>query len=98
NNIEHMKRLNNLSIFDSIKSLLVTLVAVTALNAQDVKQGVRLIDVEKYTEARNFFENLVKSNPKNADAYYWLGKLDIKEGKTDQAQAESYTLLYVLGV
>ncbi|MCU7499255.1 MAG: tetratricopeptide repeat protein [Bacteroidota bacterium] len=83
-----MKRLNNLSIFDSIKSLLVTLVAVTALNAQDVKQGVRLIDVEKYTEARNFFENLVKSNPKNADAYYWLGKLDIKEGKTDQAQAD----------
>ncbi|MCU7496079.1 MAG: tetratricopeptide repeat protein [Ignavibacteria bacterium] len=83
-----MKRLNNLSILDSIKFVLVTLVAVTALNAQDVKQGIRLIDVEKYTEARNFFDNLIKSNPKNADAYYWLGKLDIKEGKTDQAQAD----------
>lgn len=83
-----MKRLNNLSLADTIKLIIVTLVAVSALNAQDIKQGVRLLNVEKYTEARNFLDNLVKSNPKNAEAYYYLGKLDIKEGKTDQAQAD----------
>ncbi|HEX2866501.1 MAG TPA: tetratricopeptide repeat protein [Ignavibacteriales bacterium] len=83
-----MKRLNNLSLLDSVKLIFITLLAFTALNAQDLNQGIRLIKVGKYTEARNFFDNLVKTNPKNADAYYWLGKLDAKEGKVDQAQAE----------
>lgn len=83
-----MKRLNKLSLKNCLQFLFITIAAVSTITAQNLDQGKRMINVEKYKEARSIFENQVKANPKDANAYFYLGKLDIIENKLDAAQAD----------
>lgn len=42
--------------------------------AQNVQEGVNHFYAERYQSAKSLFEKLVSSNPKNAEAVYWLGQ------------------------
>src|SRR5262249_41912750 len=48
-----------------------------------------LVAVGKPAESRDVSDAVLKDNPQVSPAYYWLGRADAAEGKTDQA-AERY--------
>ena len=56
------------------------------LNAQTIDEGIKLIDLERYNDAKAAFESVIKNNPKNApEAYYYLGELSIADSQFTQA-------------
>lgn len=69
-----------------IMVLLISFIA-NPLIAQTVEQGIKLIELEKFKEAKTNFESIVKSNPKKAaDAYFYLGNLSILDSQYVEAQ------------
>jgi tetratricopeptide (TPR) repeat protein len=56
------------------------------LRAQTIDQGIKLIDLERYKDAKAAFESVAKNNPKDApEAYYYLGELSIADSQITQA-------------
>ncbi|MEI7811321.1 MAG: tetratricopeptide repeat protein [Ignavibacteria bacterium] len=81
-----MKKLKKIPVSKYFIILAFLFLSNSLLKAQSVEHGLKAIDYEKYKEARIIFENLTRDNPKDADAFYYLGKLDIMEGKVGAAQ------------
>ncbi|HVZ98397.1 MAG TPA: tetratricopeptide repeat protein [Chitinophagaceae bacterium] len=44
------------------------------LFAQNIEDGKKFLDYEKYSSAYNIFSKLVAANPNDAEATYWLGQ------------------------
>lgn len=51
-------------------------------------QGLILWNAGKTAEAKKQFEEVVKANPNDAEAHYWLGMANLNEGKLPEAAAE----------
>ncbi len=47
--------------------------------AKFFKKGQAAYEKGNLTEARLAFKNMLQLNPKSADAYYWLGKVELKD-------------------
>jgi tetratricopeptide (TPR) repeat protein len=56
-----------------------------ALQAQTVEQGARQIYYQRYVSAENTFSQLVKQDPNNSTAWYYLEKDYLLENKLDEA-------------
>ncbi|MEI6946775.1 tetratricopeptide repeat protein [Paraflavisolibacter sp. H34] len=56
--------------------------------AQNVQEGKKHLNAERYQSAKEVFEKLLAANPKNAEASYWLGQTYIK--MKDSATAVSH--------
>jgi len=70
-----------------VKMFLALLLSFNIFNAQTLEQGIKLMEVEKYKEAKSVFENITKTNPKDAaSAYFNLGKLSIIDSQVVEAK------------
>lgn len=67
--------------------IVVALLAGNALFAQSVDQGKKFYYYKRYKSAREQFEKVLASNPKNDDAIYWLGQTLIDAKDTTDARA-----------
>jgi tetratricopeptide (TPR) repeat protein len=70
-----------------VKTILALLLSFNIFNAQTLEQGIKLMEVEKYKEAKTVFENIANTKPKEASsAYFNLGKLSLIDAKVDEAK------------
>ncbi|MGE5681444.1 MAG: tetratricopeptide repeat protein [Bacillota bacterium] len=79
-----------MNLFTVLKYSLIIVAYVfsaSILRAQSIEDAQKLVEVEKFNEARKVYEGLVQKNPNKPEPYFYLGKLDIIEGKIDAAQA-----------
>lgn len=53
--------------------------------AQDVAQGIKMIDTERYEKAGAIFKSLIASAPQDAKNYYYLGSIYLLQSKSDSA-------------
>ncbi len=60
--------------------------AVFQLQAQDITTGLRSLDVEKFEEAKAFFQARINSEPLNSINYYLAGEAALRSGKTEEAK------------
>ena len=58
----------------SLFVLVALVVAGSSLFAQSVEEGRKFYYYERYESAKNQFEKVLQSNPKNEEAIYWLGQ------------------------
>lgn len=58
----------------------------SAARAENIKDGIKLIDKEKFDAARAFFGDLVKKEPKNPEAFYYLAEVYANELNYDTAK------------
>ena len=56
------------------------------ISAQSIDDGRKLLNYEKLTSARQAFQKITASDPKNAQAIYWLGQVYITQDKLDSAK------------
>ena len=56
------------------------------LMAQSFNDGLRAIDFEKYEQAREIFQKLVKKEPTNGENYYYLGQAYLNLINPDSAE------------
>ncbi|HUM65863.1 MAG TPA: tetratricopeptide repeat protein, partial [Chitinophagaceae bacterium] len=70
----------------SIGFLVAGLFAISTLQAQSIKDGVKDLYAERYKSAKATFEKLLASNPNNIEAIYWLGQTHIEMGDTTDAK------------
>ncbi len=73
-----MNRTINMLIAGSLMSI--------AAQAQTLQDGLRALDFDKYESARNIFDQLTKSEPKNGDNWYYLGQSYLNLYKEDSAK------------
>lgn len=61
--------------------LLVSLVLYVNLFAVNdgIKNGVQLFEAGELEKAKEFFENFVKENSENSEAFYYLGRILFEE-------------------
>ncbi|RJP67375.1 MAG: hypothetical protein C4539_10230 [Ignavibacteriales bacterium] len=70
-----------------VKTFLALLFIANIFNAQTLEHGIKLMEVEKYKEAKSVFESIANTNPKEASsAYFNLGKLSLIDAKVDAAK------------
>lgn len=62
------------------------LFALAALAQSDLNNGKALLQQGKIVEALGELQKAVKTFPKNADAWYWLGEAYLQSGKPDSAE------------
>lgn len=58
---------------------------VGLLNAQNLKDGLKLIERERFDDAKLFFKNYIDKNQSSADAYYYLGEAYFTDTEYDSA-------------
>lgn len=51
-----------------------SLLVAGLVNAQNIDEGKKFLYYEKYTSAKNVFQQLLTANPGNEEAAYWLGQ------------------------
>ena len=66
---------------------LFTLLSISSIvSAAGIDDGRKLLNYERLTSARQTFQQVVASDPKNAQAIYWLGQVYIAQDKLDSAK------------
>jgi len=66
---------------------LFTLLSISSIvSAAGIDDGRKLLNYERLTSARQSFQQVVASDPKNAQAIYWLGQVYIAQDKLDSAK------------
>ncbi|MBA3647173.1 MAG: tetratricopeptide repeat protein [Chitinophagales bacterium] len=66
--------------------VLIFLLAVSAVKAQSLTDGIKAIDYENYASARNIFKKLIAQQPSEGKNYYYLGQAYDNLGKRDSAR------------
>jgi tetratricopeptide (TPR) repeat protein len=66
---------------------LTILIAGSAALAQNIEEGKKLMNYEKYISAQGVFSSLVSANANNIDAVYWLGQAMIANNNLAGAKA-----------
>ncbi len=69
-----------------ILSFLTSLSVYTIVSAQSIDDGKKFLYYERFTSAKQLFQKLVASNPKDAQAVYWLGQTYIFNSQLDSAK------------
>jgi tetratricopeptide (TPR) repeat protein len=71
-------------IFILLNCLVITAMG-TAKNESGLEQGIRLFDEQKYDEAKKIFEQIVHENPKNSEAFGYIGQIYLIKGDYDNS-------------
>lgn len=69
-----------------IASIFLLLSASMCLSQHPVDQGKQLFHGGKYGEAKSIFEQVLRSDPHNAEANYFLGRIYFESGDFDEAE------------
>lgn len=59
------------------------------MNAQSIQEGIKYLESDQYSKAKNTFEKLAAQSP-SADNYYYLGAYYLSISKPDLEQASQY--------
>ena len=59
-------------------ALLALLLGLSAANAQTLSEGLKYLENENYTSARETFEAIARNDPKNASIYYYIGEVSYR--------------------
>ncbi len=70
-----------------ILSLFSLITISTLVSAQNVNDGIKLLNYGRYTSAKQTLQKVVASNPKDPVAIYWLGQAYISAKQLDSAKA-----------
>lgn len=71
------------------KSILaIALLISSHVFSQTVEQGLKYIDIERYTSAKNEFNKVLEKSPNDANALYYLGDLALRDN--DLTKAKEY--------
>lgn len=62
------------------------LISTTAIKAQDLETAKKMIDAEKYENAKNMLKSIVDANPSNGKATFLLGTVYLKQNIEDSAK------------
>lgn len=54
--------------------------------AQTIQEGIAALESDKLNKATQIFNNLIRTNPNNAEAYFYLGNVYIETEKADSAK------------
>jgi tetratricopeptide (TPR) repeat protein len=66
--------------------LLIILLAANITNAQgDLKKGIEIFEKKNYYGAKKFFNDYLSTNPDQAEAYFYLGRIAMEEKDLEQA-------------
>ncbi|HEX5151514.1 MAG TPA: tetratricopeptide repeat protein [Parafilimonas sp.] len=66
---------------------LFTLLSISSIvSAQSIDDGKKFLIYERFTSAKQVFQKLIASDPKNAQAIYWLGQAYIANDQLDSAK------------
>lgn len=82
-----MKRISRKLIFRVLLLNALLFLAVGMGNAQDLNTAQKLTLSERYEEADNVYESLLKSDPKNSDVYFYYGENILKNYLSDTLSA-----------
>ena len=74
----HIARIFLLSFLHLILSSL-------AYTQNDIKEGIKLFEENKFSEARTFFESFTKANTENDSAFFYLGRIYFNQSDYDKA-------------
>ena len=55
-------------------------------NAQSIEKGLKYIDNERYSSAKNEFNLIITKDPKEGNAYFYLGDIYLKHNQKDSAK------------
>lgn len=80
-----MGKNNVKKMIGAAKVVAFVLLGSTSLLAQTIDQGLKQIQADKIKDARNTFMQILNKEPNNIQALFYLAKIDLKEGKKDQA-------------
>lgn len=69
-----------------IKTFAVGSILIASAHAQSMQDGLRALDFEKFEGARHIFSSLTKTEPTNADNWYYLGQSYLNLYKADSAK------------
>ena len=74
-----------------MKKVLLSLLALSSVcsivSAQSIDDGKKFLYYERFTSAKQVFQKIIASDPKNAEAIYWLGQAYIADEQFDSAKA-----------
>ncbi len=59
-------------------------------SAQTVQEGIQNVDSHKYAKARDIYNQMISSNPDDADNYFYLGNTYLTQFDPNFAKAEEY--------
>lgn len=68
--------------------LLVLILQLFILPAQDIKKAITLTDNEQFAAARKVYEELIKQQPQNPEVYFYFGESFLKSYFTDTANID----------
>ena len=68
-----------------VSTLALILIAQSSI-AQTIDEGRKLIYYERWQAAQNHFEEIIKKDPSNEDAYYWLTRVLLEKDKLADAK------------
>jgi predicted Zn-dependent protease len=71
----------------TIFSFLTLLSISTIASAQKLEDGIKFLNYERLTSAKQVFQGLVAANPKDPVAVYWLGQAYIADDQIDSAKS-----------
>ena len=69
-----------------IKTIVISSVIVSTLQAQTLQDGLRALDFDKYESARGIFTQLTQKAPVNGENWYYLGQSYLNLFKEDSAE------------
>ena len=69
-----------------IKTIVISSVIVSTLQAQTLQDGLRALDFDKYESARGIFTQLTQKEPINGENWYYLGQSYLNLFKEDSAE------------
>ena len=58
--------------------------------AQSVQEGIQNVDSHKFGKAREIYNTMISSSPKDADNYFYLGNTYITQFEPNFSKAEEY--------
>lgn len=78
--------LKNVLKFCVVNAFIAILLPANAVVAQTLTEGITHLENENFGAARQVFNKIIKQEPANADAYYYLGETYYADEKPDSAK------------
>jgi tetratricopeptide (TPR) repeat protein len=69
-----------------IISAIAGFLAITAVQAQTLQEGINHLYADRFQNAKNTFQKLISVNPNNIEAIYWLGQTYLDMDDNDAAR------------
>ena len=71
--------------FPIFSTLLLSLITLSGFAQSSINEGIQLFNDGNFSEAKTFFSNYIKSNKKNPEANFYLGRIYFSESEYEKA-------------